>query len=98
MNWRKHLRAIWETFAAYGRQGAKEMGSVFYGPGTNAQPPEYGMAWTKTPGEIADGMRGKSALSQDRDHAPSLSIDARIERAAVVPEPTQQQERGFERD
>lgn len=48
-----------EVLGAYWRQGLRELGSITYVPGTAAQPPEYGMIGTKTPGEIADGMRGK---------------------------------------
>lgn len=54
-NWSRTKEVLWAQF----RQGLHELGAAFYGPGTVAQPPEYGMIGTKTPGEVADGLQGK---------------------------------------
>lgn len=62
-----------EVFEAYFRQGLKELGSVFYGHGTAAQPAEYGMIATKTPGEVADGLRG-TVRPSERQQADSPSL------------------------
>ena len=62
-----------EVLGAQFRQGLHELGAAFYGPGTVAQPPEYGMIGTKTPGEVADGLRGKERheLSSPNENEPS---------------------------
>lgn len=52
---------IWETMAAHMRHSAHELGSIWFGPSTNAQPPELGMAWTKPPSMVSEGLKGKEA-------------------------------------
>lgn len=73
MNLRQNWSRSKGVLGAYFRQGLKELGSVFYGHGTAAQPAEYGMIATKLPSEIADGFRGAARPSQ-RDQADSPSI------------------------
>lgn len=73
MNWRENLSRSREVLGAYFRQGLKELGSVFYGYGTAAQPAEYGMIATKTPGEVADGLRG-TVRPSEREQADSPSL------------------------
>jgi hypothetical protein len=92
MNLRENLRRSKEVIGAYLRQGAHELGSVFYGPGTAAQHPEYGMAWTRTPGEIADGMRGKSVADSSRSE-PGSSVLASHLQAMEKDERPREQER-----
>ncbi len=78
---KKSIAKSKEVLAAYGRQGLHELGSAFYGAGTVAQHPEYGMLGTKTPGEVADGLRTQDPPSVSRD-APSPSVvDQQIEHA-----------------
>lgn len=73
MNLRQNWSRSKEVLGAYFRQGLKELGSVFYGHGTAAQPAEYGMVATKTPGEVADGLRGTIRQS-DRQQADAPSL------------------------
>lgn len=78
MNLRQNLSRSKEVLGAYLRQGAHELASIFYGPGTAAQHPEYGMAWQRTPGEIADGMRGKVVSDGGRDEPGSSAIESHL--------------------
>ncbi|QYO62487.1 hypothetical protein [Leptolyngbya sp. 7M] len=75
---------------AYFRQGLHELGSVFYGAGTAAQHPEYGMIGTKTPGQVADGLRGNAEPERGRDEPGQSALDAYLaksrERQATTPE------------
>ena len=59
-----------EVLSAHLRQGAHELGAALFPSGTAAQHPEYGMAFTRTPGEIADGIRGREGSAED-NVAPS---------------------------
>lgn len=43
-----------EHFAAWLRQGLRELRAVFYPDSNVAQQPEYGLYGTKTPGEVAE--------------------------------------------
>ncbi|MFO0831530.1 MAG: hypothetical protein U0637_06775 [Phycisphaerales bacterium] len=82
-----------EVLSAYFRQGLHELGAALYGSGTAAQHAEYGMLGTKTPGEVADGLReaGKAATSRD---APSPSVlDQHVEQARERPAPEREPER-----
>lgn len=82
MNLKENWRRSKEVLGAYFRQGAHELGSVFYGPGTAAQTPEYGMAFTRTPGEIADGLRGKAASGASAPEPDQRSVlDRHVEEA-----------------
>lgn len=74
MNLRENLRRSKEVLGAYWRQGLHELGSVFYGHGTAAQHPEYGMIATKPPGLVTEGLR------REHSHAPSRE-DAAASRA-----------------
>ncbi|HEX2839348.1 MAG TPA: hypothetical protein VHN77_14620 [Phycisphaerales bacterium] len=73
MNLKQNWSRTKEVLGAYFRQGMHELGSAFYGPGTAAQPAEYGMIGTRTPGEVADGLRGKETPSPVQNGpAPSI--------------------------
>lgn len=76
MNWRQNLSRSKEVLAGYWRQGLRELGSVFYGPGTAAQHPEYGVIGTKTPGEVADGLRGTTNRGVSRDEPGQSVLDS----------------------
>ena len=69
---KENLSRSKEVLGAAFRQGLHELGAAFYGPGTVAQHPEYGMVGTKTPGEVAAGMRGEPEARTPGD-APSPS-------------------------
>ena len=75
---------------AYFRQGAKELGNAFYDGGSVAQHAELGMAFTKTPGEIAAGMRGESVATPSYDDTSPSMLDRYTQPAAgqenTVPE------------
>lgn len=90
MNWRQNLSRSKEVLGAYFRQGLHELGSIFYGPGTAAQHAEYGLIGTRTPGEVAEGLRGTQEATPSRnDPAPSAlesHIQAARERGAVEPD------------
>lgn len=44
--------------AAMARQGLRELRAAIYPESNVAQPPEYGIYGTKTPGEVAEDRRG----------------------------------------
>lgn len=67
MNIKENLIRSKEVLAAYWRQGLHELGAAFYGAGTVAQHPEYGMAGTKTPGQVAEGIRGQDPADKSKD-------------------------------
>ena len=89
-----------EVLGAYFRQGLNELGSVFYGGGTAAQPSQYGMIATRTPGEVADGLRGiQSGIGGQDGRAPSVLEEhlGRAEERTVEREP-ERQDPQIERD
>ncbi|KAA0214956.1 MAG: hypothetical protein GC200_12555 [Tepidisphaera sp.] len=97
MNLRENLSRSREVLAAYWRHGLHELGSVFYGPNTAAQHPEYGMIGTKPPGLVSAGLEpDKDAAPSRDDPAPSI-IDERVKQAEQQrdverePEPPQQE-------
>lgn len=60
------------------RQGLAELRSAVY-PGSNvAQPPQYGLYGTKTPGEV---MQEKQLDSRDPDEQPRSILDEHLRRA-----------------
>lgn len=79
MNMRENWRRSKEVLGAYLRHGAHEIGSVFYGRESAAQHPEYGMAWTKTPGEVADGMRGRDGHNPEQGDAGRSVLDSYLQ-------------------
>lgn len=92
MNLRENLSRSREVLAGYWRQGLHELGSVFYGPGTAAQHPEYGMIGTKPPGLVSAGLEPDKDTSGSKDDpAPSI-VGERVNQAereheAREPEP-----------
>lgn len=64
---RENLNRSKEVLGGYLRHGAHEMGAALFGHGTIAQHPEYGMAFTRPPGLVTDGLRGEL----DPDHSKS---------------------------
>jgi NaMN:DMB phosphoribosyltransferase len=103
MNMRENNSRSKEVLGAYFRQGLKELGAALYPPGTVAQHAEYGMAGTRTPGEVADGLNGvdrKSASASRDGQTPSVldqHIEQARERAATEREP-EREDRHVERD
>jgi len=60
-----------EHFSAWMRLGLRELRAVFYPDSNVAQPPEYGLYGTKTPGEVAEDRRGDPRDLEDE--APKMS-------------------------
>lgn len=96
-----------EILGSYFRQGLHELGSVCYGPGTQAQHPEYGMIGTKPPSMVVEGLRGEGepAIEPAHDASAPSGLEAHLQqaRAQSVPEPTteparEQREPTMERD
>ncbi|MGH7242385.1 MAG: hypothetical protein ACREJD_03085 [Phycisphaerales bacterium] len=79
MNLRENWSRSKEVIGAYLRQGLHELGSVFYGPGTAAQPAEYGLLGTRTPGQVHEGIRAKPVPADRQDAQPPSLIDERLE-------------------
>ncbi len=59
MNLQENWARTKEMALALWRQGVHELGAAFYGTGTAAQSPEYGMPHTKMAIEVAEGQRGE---------------------------------------
>lgn len=101
MNLRENLSRSKEVLGAAWRQGLHELGAALYPPGTVAQHPELGGIGTRTPSEVADGLRGIESKSPARaDQAPSVldqHIEQARERAATEREP-EREDRHIERD
>ncbi len=72
------------------RQGLAELRAAAYFLESNvAQPPQYGLYGTKTPGEVAEARK---APELDRDEEPRSILDEKlrdIERMPREPEPPQ---------
>ena len=97
MTWKENVRKSMETLSATWRQGLHELGAALYGPGTVAQPPEYGMIGTKTPGEVAEGRR---AVEIDIHETPRQTLDERVKQAEAQrePEPPQRDTREMNKE
>jgi hypothetical protein len=93
MNLRENLSRSKEVLAGYFRQGLHELGAVFYGAGTAAQHPEYGMIGTRTPGEVTAGMRGTPDRSNGRDEPAPSTLDSYLREAKERGEQTREPER-----
>lgn len=78
---KRSLEKTKEMLSAYWRQGQHEIGRALYGPDTVAQPPEYGMIGTKTPGEVADVMRGTPAKERGPDQSARNPTDEYVRQA-----------------
>jgi hypothetical protein len=52
-------------FSAWLRQGLREIRAALYPDSNVAQPPEYGLYGTKTPGEVAEDRRGDARDLED---------------------------------
>lgn len=75
------MRRSAEVLGAYWRQGLHELGSVFYGPGTAAQHPEYGMIGTRPPGLVTEGLRPEKEHGPAKDDAAPSILDERLQQA-----------------
>ncbi len=89
MNPRENLSRSKEVLGAYFRQGLHELGAAFYGGGTAAQHSEYGMIGTRTPGQVADGLRADQSTTPTKDNAEPSQLQTHLEQAQEreAPEP-----------
>lgn len=60
------------------RQGLKELRGAMYHDSNVAQPPEYGLYGTRTPGEVAESRR---ADERDLNEEPRSIVDERVQQA-----------------
>jgi hypothetical protein len=78
------------------RQGLAELRGALYPDSNVAQPAQYGLYGTRTPGEVAEARRAEG--ERDLDEEPRSVLDERLaqaERDTREPEPPQ---RGMERE
>lgn len=93
MTFEENMSRSKEVLGAYFRHGLHELGSVFYGHGTAAQHPEYGMMGTRLPSQIAEGMSGEPNPSADKEIAPPSGLDAYLKQAEERSEAAREPER-----
>ena len=93
MNWRENMSRSKEVLGAYLRQGAHELAAMLYGPGTAAQHPELGMLATRTPSQIADGLRGGRDATVSRDDTAPSILDQHLQQAKDRTAPEREPER-----
>ncbi len=78
-----HAEAMW-------RQGLAELRGAFFNESNVAQPAQYGLYGTRTPGEVAEARR---AVDRDHDEEPKSILQERLELVAQgggrEPEPPQ---------
>lgn len=93
-----------EVLAAYLRQGAHELGAALYPSGTVAQHPEYGMPFTRTPGEVADGLRAQEPPAEHnvQPTPQPTALDAYVQHGhepetREAPQPQREPERDLDR-
>lgn len=99
MNFRQNLSRSAEVLNAYFRQGLHELGNAWYGPGTAAAHPEYGMIGTKPPGMVQEGLRGDSRAVRAPDVSSPNPVDAYLAQQAVItPQPEASREIVMERE
>lgn len=66
--------------SAFLRQGLRELRGALYADSNVAQPPEYGMYGTKTPGEIAEDRRG-DARDLEEEKSQGSVLEERLAQA-----------------
>lgn len=76
------------------RQGLAELRGALYPESNVAQPPQYGIYGTKTPGEV---MQEKQAEGRDPDEQPSV-LEERMKPQAQQRDSQERQRPGMERE
>ena len=66
--------------SAMGRQGIRELRGAMYTESNVAQPAEYGIYGTKTPGEVAEARRPDERELEEEGQGRSI-VDERLEAA-----------------
>ncbi len=80
---------------AMGRQGLRELRGMLYPESNVAQPAEYGLYGTRTPGEVAEERRESE---QDLDEEPRSVVDAQVKRAEIARDVHGRADREVERE
>lgn len=70
-----------EHLSAWMRQGLRELRGALYTESNVAQPPEYGLAGTKTPGEVAEDRRGDARDLEDEQPREQSVLAERLRQA-----------------
>lgn len=65
------------------RQGLSELRGAMYQQSNVAQPAQYGLYGTRTPGEVAEERR---SAERDFDEEPKSVVDERIQQAERAPD------------
>jgi hypothetical protein len=86
------------SFKAAGRQGLRELRAALYPESNVAQPAEYGMYGTKTPGEIADDRRDEPGRADEEGPVRSDSVLASRLKQGAPRAPDEERGRDLERD
>ena len=66
--------------SAMGRQGIRELRAAMYPESNVAQPAEYGLYGTRTPGEVAEARRSDERDLEEEGQGRSI-VDERLEQA-----------------
>ncbi len=67
--------------AAMGRLGLRELRAATYPDGNVAQPSEYGLYGTQTPGEVAEARREGHELEEEKGSSRGSILDERVREA-----------------
>lgn len=88
MTFKENMARSKEVGLAFWRQGLHELGAALYSTGTVVQNPEYGGISTRTPGEVADGIRGKNNKEKDMTPAKDNTDPSQLQQhMEQLPEP-----------
>lgn len=69
-------------FAAWMRQGLRELRAAFYPDSNVAQAPEYGLYGTRTPGEVAEARRaGERDMEEEHSGSRGSVLGDRLREA-----------------
>jgi hypothetical protein len=83
-------------FSAWMRQGLRELRGAMYPDSNVAQPAEYGLYGTKTPGEVAEDRRGDGRdLEEEQPQQRESVLGSRLQEAKSR---DVENERGLDRD
>ncbi|MBL8827915.1 MAG: hypothetical protein JNM18_13140 [Planctomycetaceae bacterium] len=84
------------SWKAFWRQGLRELRATVYPESNVAQPAEYGMYGTKTPGEVAEDRRGDGRdLEEEQPQQRESVLGSRLQEAKSR---DVENERGLDRD
>ncbi len=82
---------------AFLRQGLRELRGSMYPESNVAQPAEYGLYGTKTPGEVAEQRRDTLGRDLDEEQSKQSILGDRINQAEAMKDRDQQRGKELER-